>query len=101
MAQQMKTKHCVLLDGDTIRGIYSTGFSFDDRWNHNIRVAKIAKMLDEQGIDVIVSLICPYIQLRKKVEEICGCGWIFLDIEPKDKNHPYEKTEKYRYVQSL
>ncbi len=98
----MKTENCVLLDGNTLRDIYPTGFSKEDRWQHNLRVAKLAKMLGCQGFDVIVSLICPYKELRKEVADICGCGWVYLDVEPKNKEYPYEKeSDKYRYVQSL
>lgn len=102
MALQMKPENCILLDGDMVRDIYPTGFSKDDRWDHNIRVAKLAKMLSGQGVGVIVSLICPYEKLRKRVKEICGCGFIYLDVKPKGKEYPYEtETEKYRFVQSL
>ncbi len=101
MARQIQTKGCVLLDGDLIRDIYPAGFSKVEREEHNIRVAKLATMLDKQGVDVIVTLICPYKELRRKVQEICGCGFIYLDTEPKDENYPYEtESDKYRFVQS-
>ena len=101
LAKQLKTNNSIMLDGDTLRGIYSTGFSKEDRWAHNIRVAKLAKRLEEQGFDVIVSLICPYKQLRDEVQEITNCGFIYLRINPKGKDYPYEyETDKFYWIQS-
>ncbi len=102
MAKQMKPKGCVLLDGDLVRKIYPAGFSHEERRTHNLRVAMLAKMLADQGIDVIITLICPYKKLRKEVEAICGCGFIYLDTQPKSDEYPYETdTEKYRFTQVL
>lgn len=102
MAVQVQTANCILLDGDMVRDIYPTGFSKDDRWEHNLRVAKLAKMIKEQGFDVIVSLICPYKKLRDRVQAICGCGFIYLDTPPKSEKYPYEaESDKYRFVQSI
>ena len=102
MAQQMRTKGSVILDGDTLRGIYPTGFSQKDRWEHNLRVAKIAKMLESQGVDVIVALICPYKKLRDEVQAICDCGFIYLKVKAKGKEYVYEYEEGRRYwIQSI
>ncbi len=101
MARQMQTKGCVLLDGDAIRDIYPAGFSKEQRWQHNVGVAKLAKMLSDQNADVIVTLICPYKKLRDEVQEICGCGFIYLDTPPKNENYPYEtEMDKFRFVTS-
>jgi len=97
LARQLKTNKAILLDGDTMRGIYPTGFSKGDRWEHNIRIAKIAKMLEQQGFDVIISLICPYKKLRNEAQEICNCGFIYLAGGKKHKDYPYEMEKDKFY----
>ena len=67
------------LDGDSMRASISTdlGFSDEDRFTHNIRVAKLAKVLEEQGFDVVVSTICPDVNnLRDEVYWVTGCKFI-------------------------
>lgn len=69
------------LDGDEMRQSISTdlGFSDEDRFKNNIRVALLAKVLERQGIDVVVSTICPDIgTLREDVFNITGCKYIDL-----------------------
>lgn len=82
----------IRLDGDKMREVWQLGFSKKDRYEQNIRIAKLAKILSKQGFDVVVSTICPYKDLRKKVKEICNCRFIYLE-EGKDssKQYPYEK----------
>lgn len=101
LAKQLKTKNCIILDGDDIRDIYPAGFLKLERWNHNIKVAKLAKLLESQGFDVIVSLICPYEKLREEVQEICNCGFIYLDGGKKHKDYPYEYEDDKKYLQSV
>ena len=90
LARQLKTDKAIILDGDEIRKIYPTGFSKKERWEHNIRVAKLAKMIEMQGFDVIVALICPYKKLREEVQRITNCGFIYLTGGKKRKDYPYE-----------
>ena len=68
------------LDGDGVRRVWTDlGFSDEDRFENNMRVARLAKELEEQGFDVIVSTICPNIKnLRKEVFYICKCKFINL-----------------------
>jgi len=83
----------VILDGDDMRGCWELGFSADDRWEQNKRVAKIARVIDKQGVDVIVATICPYKQLRKQVYNITNCKFIYLDGGKSGKEYPYESEE--------
>lgn len=97
LSQQMKTKKTILLDGDELREIYPTGFSEKDRHEHNLRVAQLAVLLENQGFDVIVSLIAPYKKTRKAIEEITGCAFIDLAVDPKSEEYPYEYDDKRFY----
>ena len=98
LAHKISQGKWIVLDGDAMRKSISEdlGFSKEDRWKHNLRVAKLARELDAQGFDVIVATICPYQELRKKVQEITGCKFIFLDGGIKRDNQPYEEP-KFQY----
>ena len=92
LATQLKTDRTIILDGDEMRKTISEGigYSKEDRWQHNLRVARLAKLLESQGFDVIISLICPYKKLRNEVQKITNCGFIYLAGGKKHKNYPYE-----------
>lgn len=76
---QNKIKGSVLLDGDDMRASISTdlGFSDLDRLENNKRIARLAKVLNEQGLDVIVATICPG-KVKQEVYFICKCRFIDL-----------------------
>lgn len=90
LAKQMKTDKTIILDGNDWRKIYPTGFSKEERWEHNIRIAHIANFLESQGFDIIVSFICPYKQLRDEFQKITNCSIIYLSNGVKYKDFPYE-----------
>lgn len=73
-----KTVH---LDGDAMRTCWTLGFSKEDRFENNLRIAKIAKVINDQGFDVVVSTICPYEELKEQVYFICKCR--FIKVEGK------------------
>jgi adenylylsulfate kinase len=74
-----KMTNAMWLDGDAMRGCWSLGFSREDRFENNLRIAKIAKVIHEQGHDVVVSTICPFKELRDAVQKITGCRFVYLD----------------------
>ena len=67
------------LDGDDMRASITgeLGYTAKDRMTNNIKIAKLAKVLEEQGIDVIVSTICPE-YVRQQVKHISKCKFIHL-----------------------
>jgi adenylylsulfate kinase len=87
----------VWLDGDKIRGVWpGLGFSRADRFEQNLRIARLAKVLDDQDFNVIVSSICPYRDLRKEVREIIPeVQFVFLagGKEPSEE-YPYEGPDE-------
>jgi len=98
LAQQLATDSTIILDGDELRKVWKAGFSKQARWEHNLKTARLAKMLHDQGVDVIVAMICPYKDLRAKVQEITGCGFIYLKGGVKHKDYPYEhEGDKYYF----
>ena len=92
LAKRLKTKDAIILDGNEMRNAISekSGFSKEDRWKHNLRVARLARVLESQGFIIIVSLICPYEELRKEVKEITGCKFIYLSGGKTGEDYPYE-----------
>lgn len=67
----------IILDGDNFRhGLNSDlGFSDDDRQENVRRVAEVAKMLADQGVIVVVSVITPKMALRKLARDIVGASF--------------------------
>lgn len=61
-----KKANVVLLDGDQIRPVYNEdiGYSDADRIKGAHRTFRVAKMLSDQGIDVVVCSICMYSAVR-------------------------------------
>ena len=88
LAKKLINNKTIHLDGDELRATISKelGFSREDRIKHNLRVAQLAKLLDNKGFDVVVSTICPYPELRQQVYWICKCRFVKVEGEFK-----YEK----------
>lgn len=60
------------LDGDIVRDVFpSTGFSKQDRIDHNKRVSWLASILERNGVVTIVSFISPYQESRDFTRQIC------------------------------
>lgn len=81
----------VHIDGDVVREADNNfNMSRTARVAHNLKVAHHIKTIKERDISVVVSIICPYKDLRKKVHEICGCDFIYIAGGETGKNFPYE-----------
>ena len=86
-------KHSVLrLDGDNLRfGLNNNlGFSPEDRSENIRRTAEAAKLLNDAGVSVIVSLISPYEKDRQAAKSIIGKKH-FIEVFV---NTPLEVCEK-------
>lgn len=91
------TQNAVWLDGDRMRKVWpGLGFSGKDRWEQNLRIARLVKLLhDDQDLNVVVSSICPYRDLRDRVREIIPeVQFVFLSggKEPSEE-YPYEDRQ--------
>lgn len=84
----------VVLDGDEMRESISlgAGFTKEAREEHNLRVARLAKVLNRQ-MDVIVSVIAPFSSTREKISEICNPIWIYLKSPDLGADKPYEEPK--------
>lgn len=92
LANKMRSKNTIVLDGDELRGAISTdlGLSKEDRIEHNLRVAKLASVLDKQGFSVVVSVICPYRFLRLQIRDMIGCVFVHVVGGKEGEQYPYE-----------
>jgi adenylylsulfate kinase len=87
----------IILDGDEMRDSISKdlGFTKKDREIHNLRVARLAKILSKNN-NVLVSVIAPFENIRKKINKIIKPIWIYVDRDlPINKNKPYQTPIHY------
>lgn len=92
LAKKLKKDNTIILDGDELRECWKLGFSKDDRWEQNLRAAKLANLLEKQGFEVIVATICPYKKLREVLSLKFTIKWTYLEggKEPTEE-FPYER----------
>ncbi|PIR52978.1 hypothetical protein COU76_03690 [Candidatus Peregrinibacteria bacterium CG10_big_fil_rev_8_21_14_0_10_49_10] len=91
-------RRVVVLDGDEMRETISRneGLSAEDRRKHNLRVARLAKLLCDQGFFVIVAVIAPFAEVRSEIDAICAPLWVYVkrsglgaaDKPYEDPDHP-------------
>ena len=68
LANALKDRiNAVHLNADYVRSTINSdlGFTIEDRIEHSRRMGEMAKMLSEQGLNVVVDFICPTIETRK------------------------------------
>ena len=86
------------LDGDEMRQTISMeeGYSVDDRKKHNLRVARLAKLLEEKGFNIILSVIAPIKDVRNEITDICNPIWVYIKRDlPNRDDHFYEESDNY------
>ena len=95
--QYHKYDDCVVLDGDALRTIWTDlGLSEADRREQNLRAARLTKLLDDQGVNVIVATICPYRDLREQVRAITDCRFIYVEGGKSGPEYPFEMPDDVR-----
>ncbi len=98
-----------VLDGDHLRtGLNrDLGFSQQDRRENVRRVAEVAKLLNAEGITVLVSLISPYAADRASARDVIGAARfteVFMDVpvevcEARDPKGLYKKARSGELAQ--
>ena len=78
-----KGKKVKVLDGDEIRkGIHRhMGFSPDDIKKNNLLVAQLCKSLKNEYDYILVALISPFLESRKKARVLIGNGFVEIYIK--------------------
>lgn len=86
LAKKLIDAKTVHLDGDDMRRVWTDlGFSDEDRMTNNVRIAQLARVLERQGFNVVVSTICPSKRIRKAVQKITGCTFIHIESTRDEK----------------
>jgi len=86
-------RRVIVLDGDEMRATISTEetLTAEDRRRHNLRVARLAGLLQSQGFLVLVSVIAPFASVREEIDAICAPHWVFVKRGNLDgADRPYE-----------
>lgn len=82
----------IVLDGDEMRKSisYGLGFNKKDREKHNLRVARLAKILSKD-MPIIIAVIAPFESTRRKIDKIIKPIWIYVEKNIKiTREKPYE-----------
>ena len=87
--------NAIVLDGDEMRSSISLelGFSKEHREENYLRVARLAKVLANQGHNVVVSVIAAFEDSRKKIDEIVNPYWIYVKGGQIGPDKPYEPPQ--------
>ncbi len=96
LALQYDVPNKIILDADDLREVWTDlGFSKKDRWEQNLRLARLARLFWIQGFNVCVASICPYADLRQHIrsEILPAVRWVYVnspDSKPNSKEFPFE-----------
>lgn len=91
LAKRLTGKNTVVLDGDDLRKVWpGLGLTESDRREQCMRVARLAKLLEGQGFAVLVAVIAPYEDLRRDIQTLTGCKFIYIEGGLSGPDHPYE-----------
>ncbi len=80
----LKHIDAIHLDGDTIRDTFlgsDVDFSKEGRRKHILRMGAIAKVISDQGQNVICSFVSPNVEVRSEVAESVGSNYYEFHIE--------------------
>jgi adenylylsulfate kinase-like enzyme len=94
----------VWLDGDEMREYvsYNSGFTVKDRFEHLMRMAGIACVLNNQGHDVIMSFVSPSENMRQMMKLVVGverfriafCDCDYSTCAERDVKGNYKKADE-------
>lgn len=103
LQDSVKPGHLIILDGDELRATISAdlGFSTEDRSEQARRVAALARLLNNQGVNVAVCLVSPSSRDREMARQVVGTGFVevFVDaplevVEQRDPKGLYAKARR-------
>lgn len=89
-ALQRTYPNIIVLDGWALRQVWEADWSKDGRVKHNHQLAKLAKYLERQGYEVVVTSVCPYEELRKDLKAQYGVEFVYVGEQTEDP--AYEKV---------
>lgn len=92
LARRIAGKNTIVLDGDEMRASISTdlGLSEIDRTENCMRIARLAMALEAQRYCIVVAAICPYQELRNRIQELTDCIFVYVPGGKEGPEFPYE-----------
>ncbi len=87
------SRRILVLDGDEMRSTISTenSLSKEGRRLHNLRVARLADLMQRKGFLVVVAVIAPFQDVREEIDALCCPLWIYIKrSSPVAADRPYE-----------
>ena len=85
----------IVVDGDEVRALFPMGYSDKDRYENILRIAKIAKIFENQGRVVIVSCVSPKQKWREQAQNMFEeCIEICMPFGELWKGSTFEEPEK-------
>jgi len=63
-----KQTNGIVVDGDHVRKYFPVGFSDEERQDNIMRIAKIAKIIEDQGREAIVACVSPKRAWRQEAQ---------------------------------
>ena len=74
------SRRVLVLDGDEMRSTISErdSLSAEDRRTHNLRVARLARLMQRKGFLVVVAVIAPFADVREEISQLCKPLWIYI-----------------------
>ena len=89
-----KQTNGVVVDGDHVRSYFPTGYSDEERIENIMRIAKIAKLIEDQGKVAIVACVSPRRAWRKMAQEMFDeCIEICLPFGELWENTEFEEPK--------
>lgn len=83
--------HPFMIDGDDMRELFSNkDYSIKGRVENVGTAQRISHYLHNQGLDVIVSLVAPYVDQRNDFKELMGSAMTEIYVhtsEPRERDH--------------
>ena len=58
----------VVLDGDHVRSYFPSGYTDEARYENQARITNIARILEDQGVTVIIACVSPRKSVRKELQ---------------------------------
>lgn len=93
--------NAIHLNADYVRSTINSdlGFTVNDRIEHARRLGEMAKMLSNQGLDVVVDFICPTMETRAAFGKPEICIWMDTITEGRfeDTNKLWEQPSEFDY----
>lgn len=86
-ALQRTYPNVIVLDGWALRQVWEADWTKEGRVKHNLQLAKLARYLERQGYEVVVTSVCPYADLREQLRKEFGAEFVYVGEQEEDPEY--------------